>query len=124
MYVSILSAIRFLSGIFEKNDVHCLSGWTRTRQSCPDFRCPCPPTAALYFKYLYRHCSNYLVLNFWAKIVILIVLILYFSCFGCNHSMHNLVFDCCHVRLQIIFQSHSSSTDSTLFFRSTRKWFY
>ena len=37
--------------------------------------------------------------------------------------MHNLVFDCCHVCLQIIFQPHSSSIDSTLFFRSTRKWF-
>ena len=37
--------------------------------------------------------------------------------------MHNLVFDCCHVCLQIIFQSHSSSIDSTLFFHSTRKWF-
>ena len=37
--------------------------------------------------------------------------------------MHNLVFDCCYVCLQIIFQSHSSSIDSTLFFHSTRKWF-
>ena len=23
----------------------CLSGRTRARQSCPDFRCPCPPTS-------------------------------------------------------------------------------
>ena len=28
----------FLSGV-------CLSGQTRTRQSCPDFCCPCPPTS-------------------------------------------------------------------------------
>ena len=33
---------------FVKNPVRCLSGWTRTRQSCPDFRCPCPPTSAPY----------------------------------------------------------------------------
>ena len=38
--------------------------------------------------------------------------------------MHNLVFDGCHVCLQIIFQSHSSSIDSTLFFHSTRNWFH
>ena len=25
----------------------CLSGRTRTRQSYPDFRCPCPPTSAM-----------------------------------------------------------------------------
>jgi len=30
---------------FRKNAVRCLSGRTRMRQSCPDFRCPCPPTS-------------------------------------------------------------------------------
>ena len=46
--VSILSAVRILSEIFEKTlSVVCLSGRTRTRQSCPDFRCPCPPTSGL-----------------------------------------------------------------------------
>jgi len=25
--------------------VVCMSGRTRTRQSCPDFHCPCPPTS-------------------------------------------------------------------------------
>ena len=30
----------------KKLSVVCLSGRTKTRQSCPDFRCPCPPTFA------------------------------------------------------------------------------
>ena len=34
--------------IFKKTlSVVCLSGRTRTRQNCPDFCCPCPPTSAL-----------------------------------------------------------------------------
>ena len=45
--VSILSAVRVLSGFLKKTlSAVCLSGRTRTRQSCPDFRCPCPPTSA------------------------------------------------------------------------------
>ena len=45
--VSILSAVRILSGFLEKTlSAVCLSGRARTRQSCPDFRCPCPPTSA------------------------------------------------------------------------------
>ena len=44
--VSILSGVRILSGFLGKTlSVVCLSGRTRTRQSCPDFRCPCPPTS-------------------------------------------------------------------------------
>ena len=36
--------VRILPGIFEKTlSVVCLSGPTRTRQSCLDFWCPCPP---------------------------------------------------------------------------------
>ena len=47
--VSILSAVRILSGFFEKTlSAVCLSGRARTRQSCPDFRCPCPPTSDNY----------------------------------------------------------------------------
>ena len=30
----------------------CLSGRTRTRQSCPDFRCPCPPTSDLNMNFV------------------------------------------------------------------------
>ena len=46
--VSILSAVRGLSGFLEKTlSAVCLSGRTRTRQSCPDFRCPCPPTSVV-----------------------------------------------------------------------------
>ena len=29
----------------KKQSVVCLSGRIRTRQSCPDFHCPCPPTS-------------------------------------------------------------------------------
>ena len=44
--VSILSAVRILSGFLKKTlSAVCLSGRTRTRQSCPDFRCPCPPSS-------------------------------------------------------------------------------
>jgi len=47
--VRILSGV-CLSGIFEKTlSVFCLCGRTRTRQSCPDFRCPCLPTSATEF---------------------------------------------------------------------------
>jgi len=38
----------FLSGVSRKfwpGSVCCPSGRTRTRQSCLDFRCPCPPTS-------------------------------------------------------------------------------
>ena len=60
--VSILSAVRILSGIFEKTlFVVCLSGQTRTRQSCPDFRCPCPPTSKFEYKTSNFRC-------FWLKI--------------------------------------------------------
>ena len=46
--VPVLSAIQNLSEIFEKTlSVVCLSGRTRTRQSCLDFRCPCRPTSAV-----------------------------------------------------------------------------
>ena len=46
--VSILSAVRILCGFSKKTlSVVCLSGRTRTRQSCPDFRYPCPPTSAI-----------------------------------------------------------------------------
>ena len=38
--VSILFAVQILSVI-------CLSDLTKTRQRCPDFRCPCPPTSAV-----------------------------------------------------------------------------
>ena len=44
--VSVLSGVRILSGFSKKSlSVVCLSGRTRTRQSCPDFHCPCPPTS-------------------------------------------------------------------------------
>ena len=44
--VSIPSAVRVLSGFLKKTlSAVCLSVRTRTRQSCPDFRCPCPPTS-------------------------------------------------------------------------------
>ena len=36
--------------IEKKLPVVCLSGRTRTRQSCPDFHCPCPPTSELNHK--------------------------------------------------------------------------
>ena len=36
-------------GNFRKDAVCCLSVRTRTRQSCPDFRCPCPPTSGLRY---------------------------------------------------------------------------
>ena len=37
--------VRILFGIFEKAlSVVCVSGWTRTRQTCPDFRCRCAVT--------------------------------------------------------------------------------
>ena len=43
-----LSRFSILSGIFEQTlSVVCLPGRTRTRQSCSDFRCPCPPTSGL-----------------------------------------------------------------------------
>ena len=42
--VSILSAVRVLSGFLKKLCPLSLCP-TRTRQSCPDFRCPCPPSS-------------------------------------------------------------------------------
>ena len=40
-----LSAVPILSEFFEKTlSALYLSGSTRTRQRCPDFRCPCLPT--------------------------------------------------------------------------------
>ena len=49
--VSILSAVRILSGFKKKKlSVVCLSDWKSTRQSCPDFHRPCPPTSDGYSK--------------------------------------------------------------------------
>ena len=45
--VRCLSDFRILSGFLKKLFVVCLSGRTRTRQSCPNFHCPCPPTFVL-----------------------------------------------------------------------------
>ena len=44
--ISILSAVRN----FRKKtlSVVCMSDRTRTRHSCPDFRCPCPQTSGIY----------------------------------------------------------------------------
>ena len=54
------SAVRILSGIFEKTlSVVCLPDRTSTRQSCPDFRCPCPPTSGL--KSLVKLQSTYIL---------------------------------------------------------------
>ena len=45
--LSILSAVRILSGFFKKMlYVVCISGRTRTWQSCPGFRYHCPPRSA------------------------------------------------------------------------------
>ena len=52
--VSVRSFVKMLSDVclseFKKKklSVVCLSDRTRTRQSCPDFHCPCPPTSALH----------------------------------------------------------------------------
>ena len=35
----------FCPNFSKKLSVVCLSGRIRTRQSCPDFHCPCPPTS-------------------------------------------------------------------------------
>ena len=44
--VCLLSGVRILSKFSKKSlSVVCLPGRTKTRQSCPDFRCPCPPTS-------------------------------------------------------------------------------
>ena len=43
--VRVLSLSRFCPDFQKIVSGVCLSGRTRTRQSCPDFRCPCPPTS-------------------------------------------------------------------------------
>ena len=56
----------------KKLPVVCLSGRTRTRQSCPDFHCPCPPTSDYDFgkplSILSKSCSIWIaVYGYWIR---------------------------------------------------------
>ena len=53
IFRKILTGVCLLSGFSKKSFPlsACLFGRTRTRQKCPDFRCPCPPTPGAIFEF-------------------------------------------------------------------------
>ena len=59
----------FVRILKKTQSVVCLSGRTRTRQSCPDFRCPCPPTSASYPEYYQFNCELWIDCSYCTKLL-------------------------------------------------------